>query len=228
MYVLIDKARMCFCFRHANVNTVLQLAHLELGENAAHAIEETDATETGWGGLTTFEMRQLYNNTVECPIDATINRPTLEKAISDVVLKLPVADVIEGEVEIQASTILASDTDSYRYIKGSKKPRIRPDENPLPILKAGNVVIKATKAEPAAPMRQTTKPTLVGGVKQHIRNMFAEASKHTLEALTADGKFGIASIKTALSDLKNEKYAGGEILVTSRVKVDGVDHYVKE
>lgn len=228
MYVLIDKARMCFCFRHTSVNTVLQLAHIELGENAAHAIQEDDASETGWGGLLTFEMRVLYNNTVDCPVDASISRATLEKALSDIVRKLPIADVDEGEVAAQANTISEDDLDSYRYVKGSKKPRIRPDEQSLPILKAGAVIIRQPKVEPTEPVRQPSKPTIAGGVKQHIRNMFAEASKHTMEALTDDGKFSIASIKTALSDLKNAKYAGGEILLTARMKIDGVDHYVKE
>lgn len=226
MYLLIDRNRMCFCYRHPVMAVVFNLAHIELSDGPAVVLSEEDSAITGWGNFSDLELKLLYRNTTDLPPDMNLPRATLERAISDAVQKLEITDVDPVEAEAQAGTISDRDTDSYRYVKGAKKPRIQPDEAQLPILKAGSVV-KLPKEEPA-PTRPVTRPAGTGGVKQHLRSMFAEVAQHTLAALTADGRFSVSSIKTALSDLKNEKYAGGELLLTARVKIDGVDHYVKE
>lgn len=224
MFILVDRARMGFCYRHPSMSTLFNLAHIELSESPVLVFQEEDfAGEL----LSDLELKLLYRNTTDGEITPDMGRLTLVRALKDVLEKLPICDANSDETVAQAACISDQDEDVYLYVKGSNKPRVQPDEFRPPLLKAGDVAIRAA-AVLANDRRQSAKPAVTGGVKQHIRNMFAKSPRNTMEALTSNGQFSVSSIKTALSDLKNEKYAGGEILLTIRQKIDGLDYYVKD
>lgn len=59
--------------------------------------------------------------------------------------------------------------------------------------------------------------------KEHIRSLFRSAGNRcTLADLSANGAYSLSNIKTCLSDLKNPKYAGGEVMI---IETDGETYW---
>jgi hypothetical protein len=228
MNILIDRTRMGFCYRHPDMRTVFNLAHVELPNSHVIAFCEEDDAEVGHSAFETLsdlEVKLLYRNTTgETDLGLT-SRQTVVSALYAAIAKLPITDADPCEASRQATFVLDREMDVYKYVKGSDKPRVMPDEWAPELLRSTDKVVNVPARE--VPIAKATPKASTGGVKQHIRAMFEKAEQYTMEALTSDGRFSVASIKTALSDLKNEKYAGGEILVTTRMKIDGADYYVK-
>ncbi len=128
MYVVIDRDRMCFLYKHPNPWMLADLILIECPDSSIE-IQPCDGTSF-LSEFTDLELKLLYNHTT----DAEQNHygANLRAVLTELVYRMPVFDCVDSEVAAQAAWCdEAALTDLYCYVKGSNRPcRSNPGQQP--------------------------------------------------------------------------------------------------
>lgn len=81
--------------------------------------------------------------------------------------------------------------------------------------------------EAELPIRQS-KLRAAMNLKDTLRDLFSKAVEYSMDDLMRITGKGESNLRTTLCDLKNPKYAGGELLLTQSKLVDGKRLYVRQ
>jgi hypothetical protein len=93
------------------------------------------------------------------------------------------------------------------------------NEIPVPPSNENNIIRDQTATATASVVAAQTPQTGRPSAKKHLRNLFAVAGeKHSLPEMTANGAYKTDYIKMCISDFRNPKYAGGELIF---IETDG-------
>ncbi len=133
MYVVIDRDRMCFLYKHQNPWMLADLILIECPD-ASIEIQPCDGTSF-LSEFTDLELKLLYNHTTDA--EQKHYGANLRAVLTELVYRLPLFDCVLEEVAAQAQWCDESNlTETHVYVKKSNRPaKCNPGELPA-ILKA--------------------------------------------------------------------------------------------
>lgn len=124
MNVIIDRDRMVFLYAHESIVALLDIAWLETG-NAPIVVLPLDHP-TYFDTFSDLELKLLYKHTTG--VDHTgFARNALMQVVCDLALRIPPLDANVSELAHQADSVLEGDENVYKYVKGSRKPKMQSD-----------------------------------------------------------------------------------------------------
>lgn len=126
MHVAIDRENMGFLWAHPSYQALLELAHIEV-ETHVHVVSlENPRYFKPFADFTDLELRLLYENTTGEKFTG-LGRKLLEQLVCGLAMRLPQVDVSLTELSVQAEAVTDEYAGLYRYVKGSRVPKLVED-----------------------------------------------------------------------------------------------------
>lgn len=126
MYVAIDRENMGLLWAHPSYEVLLDMAHLE-ADCAVHVVSIVNPLYyKPFGSFTDLELRLLFENTTGSKYEGR-NYDLLQAVCCALAMRLPVLDVNLTELRVQASKVTEEYSGLYRYVKGSREPKLIED-----------------------------------------------------------------------------------------------------
>lgn len=126
MYVAIDREGMGFLWAHPSYEVLLDLAHLE-ADTAVHVVSLENARYyEPFCGFTDLELKLLYENTTGEKY-VGFNRKALCGVVCGLAMRLPQVTVNVAELRAQAETVTDEYSGLYKYLPGSREPKLVED-----------------------------------------------------------------------------------------------------
>lgn len=156
MRIVIDSDKLVFLpIKHPDLYVCANLAWIECYPGQAYMITGMD--ETFLFGLTELEKVILYKHTTG--ETATQFGPRLQNVLLEIANRIPVREVNEVELDLQAAQVPEIRPERYLYNPGAKSPAIQPELfalEPLQYPKASNekeIAAAPPQVQPSAPIR---------------------------------------------------------------------------
>ena len=122
MYVIIDKEKMQFVYKHEHGSVLSKLAWIELPHIFCR-IQPCDIPKD-FAGLTDLELKLLIKNSNGPDVSAVFSRERLASIACNVATSLPVRELNALELDMQWRAIPEGTSERYRYVPGSYVPKV--------------------------------------------------------------------------------------------------------
>lgn len=169
MFVSIDMQALEFLHKHPKTSVLFNLAHIEVPKSFVKITDTVAAVR----GLTELEKKMMVRK--YAPDRLHENH---EDVLCGYIDAMPVVDVDEEEVKLQASVIRPADNHVYKYVKGAILKRKQPAAPPLTpqaqitaaptVTPAPQQTPAITQIEQSEQYRQMTLKTRSSGVRDAI------------------------------------------------------------
>jgi hypothetical protein len=170
MFVSIDMQNLEFLHKHYKTSVLFNLAHVEVPKSFVKILDTVAAVR----GLTELEKKMMVRK--YAPDKLHENH---EEVLCGYIDAMPVVDVDESELKLQASVIRPTDNHAYKYIKGAITKRKQPTAPPPLTPQAQNTTAPTvtlamqqtpaiTQIEQSEQYRQMTLKTRSSGVRDAI------------------------------------------------------------
>lgn len=141
MFVSIDMQTLDILHKHPKISVLFNLAHIEIPKSFVKITDTVAAVR----GLTELEKKMMVRKYAPESL-----HESHEEVLCGYIDAMPIVDVDEEEVKLQASVIRPTDNHAYKYVKGAILKRKQPAAPP-----------------PLTPQAQnTTAPTLTPTAQQ--------------------------------------------------------------
>lgn len=170
MFVSIDMQNLNILHKHPKTSVLFNLAHIEVPKSFVKITDTVAAVR----GLTELEKKMMVRK--YAPDKLHENH---EDVLCGYIDAMPVVDVDEEEVKLQASVIRPTDNHAYKYVKGAILKRKQPASPPPLTPQAQNTTAPThtlttqqtpviTQIEQSEQYRQMTLKTRSSGVRDAI------------------------------------------------------------
>lgn len=166
MFVSIDMQNLEFLHKHYKTSVLFNLAHVEVPKSFVKILDTVAAVR----GLTELEKKMMVRKYAPDRL-----HEDHEEVLCGYIDAMPVVDVDESELKLQASVIRPTDNHAYKYIKGAITKRKQPATPPQAQNTTAPTLTPTTQQTPAITQieqseqyRQMTLKTRSSGVRDAI------------------------------------------------------------